>query len=153
MEVEVNNFDPTLAPRGKTTLTVNYTTREGSWWIGLRHDDPARYLEAKDQIRRHVMTTLSKRLGPAFSPEKVEVADVTTPATYHRYTANAMGSSQGWAPMDNLAMRPPIGATLPGLKGFVMAGHWLEAGGGIPIALLSALKAEKELAAQRLLTK
>lgn len=153
MEVEVNSFDPTLAPHGKTTLTVNYTTREGLWWIGLRRDNPAQYAEAKDKIRRHVIATLSKRLGHAFAPEKVEVADVTTPATYHRYTANALGSSQGWAPMDNLTARPPISATLPGLKGFVMAGHWLEAGGGIPIALLSALRAEKELEAQGLITK
>lgn len=153
MEVEVNSFDPTLAPQGKTTLTVNYTTREGMWWIGLRRDNPAQYAEAKDKIRRHVLATLSKRLGQAFLPEKVEVADVTTPATYHRYTANALGSSQGWAPMDNLTKRPPVGTTLRGLRNFVIAGHWLEAGGGIPIALLSALKAEKELARQGLLIK
>lgn len=143
MEVEINHFDSTLAPQGKTTISVNFTTREGGWWIDLRKKDPTTYKEAKCQFAEMVVNTLAEKFKGEIDTSRIEVIDVPTPATYYRYTHNSLGSSQGWSPQDNLMKRLPIGPTLPGLSRFAMAGHWLEAGGGLPIALYSALRAEK----------
>lgn len=148
IEVEVNNFDPSLAPEGKTTVTANFTTREGGWWISLRQSDYGAYGKAKNEVAKIVLDALALRFPRLFSPSPVEVVDVTTPATYHRFTSNTLGSSQGWAPMPRVTKRLPVGSTLHGLSRFALAGHWLEAGGGLPIALVSALRAENALASQ-----
>lgn len=145
LEVEVNNFDTSMSPPGKTTLTVNYSTSEGGWWIDMRNTAPDEYGKAKKEVERATVDALCRAMRGKFDRGKIEVVDVVTPATFHRYTGNALGSSQGWAPMRNQLRRLPTGPTLPGLSGFVMAGHWLEAGGGVPIALLTALRAEKIL--------
>lgn len=145
MEVEVNNFDPDMATQGKTTMTVNYSTSEGKWWIDLRATAPGAYREAKKEVERATLEALCHKLHGKLDRAKMEEVDVVTPATFHRYTGNALGSSQGWMPTRDLLRRLPIGPTLPGLSGFAMAGHWLEAGGGIPIALQTALRAEKIL--------
>lgn len=148
IEIEVNNYDPALAPEGKTTVTANFTTREGEWWINLRQTDMRAYAQAKAAIAKIVMDALELRFPSLFKPSPVEVTDVTTPATYHRFTSNTLGSSQGWAPMPRVTRRLPVSTTLPGLAGFAMAGHWLEAGGGLPISLISALRAEEVLMRQ-----
>lgn len=145
LEVEVNNFDTSMSPPGKTTLTVNYSTSEGGWWIDLRDTAPDEYRKAKQEVEQATVDALCRALGVDLDRGRIEVVDVVTPATFHRYTGNALGSSQGWTPMRNQLRRLPTSPTLPGLSGFVMAGHWLEAGGGIPIALLTALRAEKIL--------
>ncbi len=148
MEVEINHFDTALAPQGKTTISVNFTTREGQWWINLRERDHSAYLDAKMRFIKMVVTTLTDKFKGEIDHAKIEVVDVATPATYHRYTLNALGSSQGWSPQDDLMKRLPVGPTLSGLSHFAMAGHWMEAGGGLPIALYSALKAEKIITRQ-----
>lgn len=148
LEIEVGNFDPALAPEGKATLTANFTTREGEWWISLRKSDFDAYRRAKSKVAQVVLDALSERFPHLFEPSPVEVVDVVTPATYHRFTSNTLGSSQGWSPMPTVTKRLPVATTLDGLSRFAMAGHWLEAGGGIPIALVSALRAERALMRQ-----
>ncbi len=147
LELEISNFDDTIAPQGKTTLTANFTTREGQWWIDLRRSDPQAYRRAKEAVLQMTMDALALHLprvhGVSFSPSLVEVADVVTPATFLRFTGNSLGSSQGWSPLRDLLHRSPVRPTIPGLECFVMAGHWLKAGGGAPVALVSALFAEK----------
>ncbi len=143
MEIEVSNFDTTLSPTGKTTITINFTTREGQFWIDLRKKSPEEYSKAKQRVSDAAIDALRSKFAGQIDTSKIEVVDVTTPATYAKFTGNTLGSSQGWAPMDDIMRRLPIETTLPGLKRFAMAGHWMEAGGGIPIALLSALRAER----------
>lgn len=148
LEIEVGNYDPTLAPDGKSTLTANFTTREGEWWIALRNSDIEEYRRAKRKVAQVVLDALAERFPHLFVPSPVEVVDVVTPATFYRFTSNTLGSSQGWSPMPRLTKRLPVSSTLRGLSRFAMAGHWLEAGGGLPIALVSALRAEKVLVRQ-----
>lgn len=148
MEIEVNHFDPLLAPEGRTTLTANFTTREGQWWADLRQSDPCAYRRAKESVAKMTLDALARRFPSLFNPSPVEVTDVTTPATYARFTSNALGSSQGWSPMSRVTRRLPLTTTLPGLKRFALAGHWLEAGGGLPIALVTALRAERAIVRQ-----
>ena len=49
--------------------------------------------------------------------------------TAQRWTGNWQGSYQGWLPTPRILGRR-LPRTLPGLKRFYMAGHWVELGGG-----------------------
>lgn len=140
MEVEVYNYDPTLAPEGKVTMIVNILTREGDWWIELRENNRDKYNETKRTIEQALIERLAEHYGKEWR-EAIEVTDIVTPATFERYTHNMRGSSQGWAPMNDITKRLPVRATLPHLRNFVICGHWIEAGGGIPVALYTARQA------------
>ncbi len=140
VELHIYNYDHSLAPQGKATASLNLTTREGQYWIDLRKSDPQEYRHQKQVLTQKLLTILAQRLGDDILP-KIEVCELATPATYHRYTGNLNGSSQGWTPQNDITKRSAIRPTLPGLKGFVMAGQWIESGGGVPVALVSARNA------------
>jgi phytoene dehydrogenase-like protein len=67
---------------------------------------------------------------------KIEMVDVTTPATYYRYTNNWKGSIQGWD-QENVFQGNPFKKQLNNLGNFYLTGHWVEPGGGVPTAFKS----------------
>lgn len=83
--VKIYNFDPTLAPEGKTPVIVRIPSNV-EYWVNLRGKDMKKYQEEKERIAKEVIEILDKRFGDITS--KVEVYDVATPATYIRYTNN-----------------------------------------------------------------
>jgi phytoene dehydrogenase-like protein len=125
------SFDPTLAPEGKTSAIVMIESRNLSWWRGLRDSDPARYEEEKQKVGELVIEALERELG-GIKPH-VEVVDVATPATWHRYTGNWQGSYEGFLPTRKTLMKN-LGFTLPRLANFYMHGQWVSMGGGLPPA-------------------
>ncbi len=132
--VRVFSFDPTLAPKGKTVITVWILTREHEYWDNLKRSATEQYEAEKNRIAEEVLGLLETRFGDVRS--KVEMTDVSTPATFMRYTSNWKGSFEGWL------WTPKIGLTrmskmLPGLENFYMAGHWVQPGGGLPTAMKS----------------
>jgi phytoene dehydrogenase-like protein len=130
--VQIYNFDPTLAPKGKTVLKVQFNTAY-DYWKKLRQE-PERYNAEKEHIAAQVITALDRRF-PGLAA-KVEMHDVATPMTWERYTGNWQGSYEGWLPATKrLMMR--MSKTLPGLDNFYMAGQWVEPGGGLPTAAMS----------------
>ncbi len=139
MEVRILNYDPTLAPAGKTVVAVSFYTRKGDWWIDLRETDRAGYDGLKRAFASAVIDAVDARLGGLRGD--LEEVDVATPATYHRYTNNWQGSAQGWLSGRDLVQRSPVAPALPGLAGFYLAGHWTTPGGGLPIAIKSARSA------------
>jgi phytoene dehydrogenase-like protein len=126
------NYDPTLAPPGKTYLRVSFVT-EYEFWDALR-DDRKAYEEAKSEVLQKTVELLEERI-PGLS-KQVEVAEVATPLTFERYTRNWKGSPMGWE-LNTRTFLVPMKKTLPKLQGFYMAGHWVEPGGGIPAAATS----------------
>jgi phytoene dehydrogenase-like protein len=127
-------FDPTLAPKGKTSVAFILPTRDYRYWTNLRSTDPNRYKAEKKRIADEVVAAMEKRFGNFKS--KVEVTDVSTPATVIRYTNNWKGSFEGWLYTSKMGFRR-ISKTLPGLENFYMAGQWVEPGGGLPTAVMS----------------
>jgi len=132
--VRIFNFDPTLAPEGKTVITVMIVTKEHDYWDNLKRTDREQYKAEKDRIAEEVLELLEKRFGDIRL--KVEMTDVSTPSTFMRYTNNWKGSFEGWL------WTPTVGfgglrKTLPGLENFYMSGHWVEPGGGLPTVLRS----------------
>lgn len=136
MEVHIYNYDPTLAPEGKTVVSLSYYTMAGDYWINLRGSDKAEYDRRKNEFAKLMIDALDEKLGHI--KEHIEETDITTPATYHRYTGNFRGSVQGWLPGKNMAAGTPVKPYLPGLKNFYFTGHWTSQGGGLPIAVKSS---------------
>ena len=132
LSVQIYNFDPSLAPAGKTALKVQFNT-DYDYWKKLSQE-PKRYKAEKEQIADQVVAALDKRF-PGLAAQ-VEMRDVATPMTWERYTGNWRGSYEGWLPTaESLTKR--MSKTLPGLDNFYMAGQWVEPGGGLPTAAIS----------------
>jgi phytoene dehydrogenase-like protein len=131
--VEIGNFDPTLAPPGKTVLKVMFAA-DYVYWKKLRQDRE-RYEAEKEKIADLVVSLLDQRY-PGLA-HQVEMRDVATPITWERYTGNWQGSMEGWLMTKETFPPFRMSKTLPGLKDFYLAGQWVEPGGGVPTAALS----------------
>jgi len=128
------NFDPTLSPKGKTLVEATLTTYNYKYWTELREKNRKKYKSEKEKIGKEVIDIFSKRYG--IPKSKIELLDVSSPATVIRYTNNWKGSLEGWLLTPKMGLRR-MKKTLPGLDNFYLIGQWVEPGGGLPSALLS----------------
>jgi phytoene dehydrogenase-like protein len=128
------NFDPTLAPAGKTAVVSMIDTYNHEYWIKLRKDDPTTYKAEKHRIADAVIEVLEKRIGNV--KNYIETVDVSSPATVVRYTNNWKGSFEGWIMTPKIAFEL-FKSSLPGLQDFYMIGQWMSPGGGLPSGLLT----------------
>jgi phytoene dehydrogenase-like protein len=133
LNVQMYNFDPSLAPAGKTFMRV-YFASDYEYWKTLRQD-PERYEAEKKRIADQVVAALDRRF-PGLAAQ-VEMRDVATPTTWEHYTGNWQGTFLVWR-ISTKTLRMRLTKTLPGLKNFYMAGQWVEpGGGGVPTAAMS----------------
>jgi phytoene dehydrogenase-like protein len=132
LRVLITNFDPTMAPEGKTVIKIQINS-DYDFWEKL-FKEPERYKAEKEMVANTVVAVLDKRF-PGLA-KQVEIRDVATPMTWVRYTGNWKGSYQGWLiTPETFGMQ--MSKTLPGLDNFYMAGQWVNPGGGIPGAVMS----------------
>ena len=145
LDVEVFNFDPSLAPTGKTPVKVLFEASY-RYWKELAADR-ARYEEEKARIADTVIGQLDQRF-PGLAAQ-VEVIDVATPLTTERYTGNWRGA-QAWPTPGNLigTVLKGVTRTLPGLAGFRMASQWSEGMPSIPTGAIAGRNAIKALCRQ-----
>jgi phytoene dehydrogenase-like protein len=140
IKVRNHSFDPTLAPAGKTVLSVVIPT-DYEYWDEIGRSKQ-KYEAEKAHVEEAVINAIAERYPEIRS--KIEVVDVATPLTFVRYTGNWHGSYEGWQ-FTRDTMRLKIKPTLPSLSNFYMAGQWLAPGGGLPGAALSARRTVKLL--------
>jgi phytoene dehydrogenase-like protein len=133
LSVEVFNFDPSMAPPGKSVVKVLLEARYARW--RELYDDRERYDAEKQRIAEVVIALLEQRF-PGLT-EQIKVVDVATPVTVERYTGNWQGLQAWMSPKGGLAaMLRGANKTLPGLENLYMVGQW--AGGiGISTAAMS----------------
>jgi phytoene desaturase len=131
IHLRILHYDPSLAPPGKTVVQVMLES-DWDWWARKRDDRDA-YRAEKDRLAEEVLLRLERHL-PGIAA-KVEMTDVATPHTFWRYTRNHRGAYEGWLPTVRAVKDGTLPRTLPGLRGFFLAGQWIEPGGGIPPAL------------------
>jgi len=132
LNLYVYNFDPSLAPEGKTVVKF-IIQADYDYWEALSHDR-ARYDAEKERVADTLLQVLEKRF-PGITP-LVQMRDVATPMTWVRYTGNWRASFEGWMiDIDSFGMQ--MSKTLPGLSNFHMVGQWVEPGGGLPPAATS----------------
>jgi phytoene dehydrogenase-like protein len=137
-------FDPTMAPSGKSVVSV-WCEADYDHWKRLR-ENRRRYREAKRKVADQVISGLDEQYPGLAS--KVEVVDVATPITYERYTANWRGSFAGWALTTrkmSMMMGGGMSKTLSGLEGFYMIGQWVEPGGNVELAAASGRDVIKDI--------
>ncbi len=135
MEIHIYNYDPGMAPKGKSTVVVSFYTKQHEFWINHRKNNRAEYRRIKGEFAEKVIERLDARLGGI--KEWIEVVDVATPATILRYTANWKGSAQGLMAGKNFLAPTPIKFRFPNLKQFYYSSHWNRPSGGLPIAVMS----------------
>ena len=122
-----------MAPQGKSAVEAWFATKYDYWEELAKDRGP--YDEEKKRIADVTIAELEKR-WPGFSSQ-IEVIDVPTPVTYHRYTGNWQGSPDGWyITLDNMMRQAPL-KCLPGLSGFHMIGQWTMPFTGTVIAALT----------------
>jgi phytoene dehydrogenase-like protein len=121
--VQIFNFDPTMAPDGKTLIRVYFIT-DYDYWEKL-YREPEQYKAEKERIADEVIARLDERF-PGLA-DQVEMRDVSTPMTWVRYTGNWRGAYEGWM-MTPGTMMHQWSKTLPGLDNFYMAGQWVVVG-------------------------
>jgi phytoene dehydrogenase-like protein len=131
-------FDPSLAPPGASVLEVMLPSPYHYW---QRIYGRKLYKSEQEQVAEQVLAALEQHYPELRAT--VEVIDVATPVSYERYTGNWRGSTCGWLLTKQTMglMLRGIPQTLPGLANFWMAGQWVEPGGSVPLAALSARKA------------
>ena len=132
MAVHIYDFDPTVAPEGKTLLRLWLPT-DFDYWQNLRAQDREQYKAEKQQVADQMIAQLDRRY-PGLA-DQVEMCDVATPATFERYTGNWRSSYMGWL-FTPESMMTQIDKTLPGLDSFYMIGQWVGAS-SIPFAATS----------------
>ena len=134
--------DPTLAPPGKGTLTIQCPTwlsYEGRWRTGAGMTRGAAYRALKADVARTLVERVERELVPDLR-RHVELMEVATPVTYHRYTGNRDGSIMGATPSPR-NVRNKVARCRTPVEGLLLAGHWAEVGGGVPIAMRAAANA------------
>jgi phytoene dehydrogenase-like protein len=122
----IKNYDSTLAPTGKSVLTMILPT-DYNYWKSLS-ENPASYREEKDKVVSVLISLLNQRFPGLVA--KVEMFDVATPITFEQWTGNWNGSIYGWDVTPE-TMLMSMEKSVPGLKNFYMAGQWVEPGGGL----------------------
>ncbi len=126
-------YDRTMAPQGKTSITVLYQS-DLDWWEKLGYSTE----EYKAEKKKILDTTIARleEVLPGISSQ-VETSDVATPITMFRYTNNwkgALGFMMTEDIAEEMVMRTEY--TLPGLDDFYMIGQWVK-GLGTPMAAAS----------------
>ena len=134
LEARIVNFDPSMAPPGKTVITV-LLEADGPYWCELREQDRVAYNAEKARIGDAIVRALDARF-PGLE-DQVEMVDVATPATTVRYTGNWRASFEGWLPTPGYLTKG-LPRRLPGLDDFYMVGQWVQPGGGLPTGVMTA---------------
>jgi phytoene dehydrogenase-like protein len=135
-EIGVKNycFDSSLAPAGKSVVSVMLTTPYDYWQriYGRTIYDNEQVQESK------ILIDWLEKVYPGIQAD-IEFLDVATPLSYERYTGNWQGSSCGWLLTKEtmFMMLRGMRKTLPGLRDFYMTGQWVEPGGSLPVVAMS----------------
>ncbi|MCB8968762.1 MAG: NAD(P)/FAD-dependent oxidoreductase [Ardenticatenaceae bacterium] len=132
------NFDPTLAPAGKSCIIVMIESNYAYWQriYGRRLYDTEQ-LQVAD-----IVIDFLETIYPGIRAD-VEVKDVATPLSYERYTGNWLGSTCGWLMTTKtmMTMIQGMDKTLPGLDNLYLCGQWVEPGGSVPVVAMSGRNA------------
>ncbi|MFD3738449.1 FAD-dependent oxidoreductase [Streptomyces sp. CB00316] len=131
-----SRYSDGFAPPGRSVLHCTYFS-DYAYWKELRTRNRKEYRQRKHEVADFVRTFLERR-SPGIT-DRIDLVDVASPATTHRYTGNHNGSILAWkafSDADDVSARL-VGRDrmrLPGLTGFSMAGQWVGMGGLIRAA-------------------
>ncbi len=134
--------DKTLAPAGKSTLTIHCSARfdyENFWRTGANFERGQAYRDLKKRYADILIDRVEKALNIGIR-EHIAVLEIATPITYWRYTKNRYGSIMGASPTDK-NIRNKLAQCRTPVKNLFLGGHWAVYGGGMPMAVKAAANA------------
>jgi phytoene dehydrogenase-like protein len=122
LDIEIFNFDPLLAPTGKTVIKVVMES-DYDYWKELSLN-PNRYLEEKQKVSDLIGEKLEKRFPGLKS--QIEATDVVTPVSVEHWTSAYHGYQTWGAPKEYAKEinKNGVSKILPGLHNFYMVGQW-----------------------------
>ncbi len=127
IDIEVFNFDRSVAPSGKTVVKVVMDS-DYDYWKNLSANAED-YRAEKQKVANLIAECLDKRF-PGFMG-KIEATDVVTPVSVEHWTGAFRGCQAWGAPKEitKQVSKNGVSKALPGLRNFYMVGQW--AGGTI----------------------
>ncbi len=136
--------DKSLAPAGKGTVSLFIPAwiNNNDFWK-CEKDETGNFIrtDAYYQLKNEYAEILINRVQEKICPnlkEHILFYDVSTPITYLRYTGNKNGTMMGQRPGKNNIKNKVASYKTP-IKNLYQSGHWADLGGGIPIAVKSAM--------------
>lgn len=120
--------DPASAPDGKSLITSMPEAKDWKYWDSLRKNDIEKYEKEKNRIADEIVEALDRRFGNI--KKNIEMIDVSTPATYIRYTNNWTGGQISWKATRKTFGKPTTWK-IKGLTNFYMTGQWAGTSGGL----------------------
>ncbi len=138
--------DKSLAPANKGTLNI-YIPADiafNNYWQTER-DENNNFIRGENykKYKKEFAEILIKRVENELNIDiksHILFFDVSTPITYFRYTGNKNGSIMGTRP-GKINMQLVVAHYKTPIKNLFVSGHWAELGGGVPIAVQSAMNA------------
>jgi prolycopene isomerase len=132
--------DSSLAPPGKGTLLIQcpaYLSHHNHWETGPGLERGNAYRRYKQEFTDTILDRVERLLIPGLR-RHIEVMEVATPVTFHRYTGNRDGSIMGHKPTRKNIHARLANLTTP-VKRLLLGGQWAEYGGGVPMATKAAV--------------
>ena len=128
-------YEPDFAPSGCTVLTIaiNQFKTEIDRWFKLSSDKEA-YKSEKQRIGEEVIKAVGSRFP--HMKGKLQLLDVATPYTYHRYCNAYRGAFMSFLPTVGSKMLNHTGE-IKGLSNIYLSGQWLQPPGGLPVAVIT----------------
>jgi phytoene dehydrogenase-like protein/predicted nucleotide-binding protein (sugar kinase/HSP70/actin superfamily) len=134
--------DPSGAPAGKGTLTIHcpaYMHSNDTWHTGEGRKRGEEYKAFKKRFAEILVRRVEESFAPGLRGH-IEVMEAATPVTYWRYTGNAEGTIMGTKPTGR-NIRALVSRCTSPVRNLMIAGHWADYGGGLPIAMTTAANA------------
>ncbi len=136
--------DKSLAPKNQGTLTLYipaFFDYSNNWHT--EKDDKGNVVrgEAYKKFKTEHADIIIKRVEDKLAPglrNHILYCDIATPITHWRYTGNRNGSMMGAKPGKENMQAGIAHYTTP-VKNLLLGGHWADLGGGVPIAVKSAV--------------
>jgi all-trans-retinol 13,14-reductase len=134
--------DPSLAPPGKSTVTIHcaaWMDYEDRWKTEKDFGRGKAYRGLKERYADILITRVEGAMNVNLR-KYIEVMEIATPVTYWRYSGNREGSIMGQRPtVQNIFKR--VAHYRTPVKNIFIGGHWAEYGGGTAIAVKAASNA------------
>jgi phytoene dehydrogenase-like protein len=146
-----SNVDPSCCPPGKSVISTNFMasydtfarTLDGSP-SGRRGRDSGssrKYHKLKEKVKAQLIDQMAKATGISDLADHVEVMEVATPLTFHRYTENLGGSYMGWRLTPAQGAFSSFSPKTP-IRNLFACGQWLGVG-GVSNVMTNGLEAGK----------
>ena len=127
-------FDDTFTKGNKKTCTVLIDQYGDDYevWNDLFRDDRKSYFKKKQELGEIVVSRIVEKFPEL--ENKIEILDVVSPRTYKNYCNSTRGAYMSFLFNEKTGMYTTNGR-VRGLKNFYMGSQWIQAPGGLPIAL------------------